>query len=242
MNSMILELTAAMLVLAIVHLVAGRLQFDNPRRRRSWLSFAGGVSVTYVFLDLLPELAEAQGVLQERFAAMEFLEDHVYLVALFGLAGFYGVESYVRRRRRIDSRTSSSESDAVFWIHIASFAVYNALIGYLMVEREPYQEHLPAFVVAMGLHFLVTDYGLRNHHDEIYDRRGRWVLSAAIVIGTLFGMTAEVSEAFVSVLAAFIAGGAILNVMKEELPKETTSRFGAFAVGVVIASVLLTIE
>lgn len=242
MHSHTFALIAAMLVLSITHLWAGRLHFDNPRRRRSWLSFAGGVSVTYVFLDLLPELAEAQEVLRERFAAIEFLEDHVYLVALVGLAGFYGIESFVRRRRRIESRADSSESDAVFWIHIASFSVYNALIGYLMVEREPYQEHLPAFVVAMGFHFLVTDYGLRSHHDEIYDRRGRWVLSAAIIIGTLFGIASQVSEAFVSVLAAFIAGGAILNVMKEELPKETTSRFRAFAMGVVIASVVLTIE
>ncbi|HUP50696.1 MAG TPA: hypothetical protein VNA04_18120 [Thermoanaerobaculia bacterium] len=238
MNAM---LAVAMIVLVVVHLLAGKLRFKTRKRRRAWLSAAGGISVTYVFLDLLPELAEGQEVLRDRFAGLAFLEDHVYLVALAGLAGFYGVEVFVRHRRKPESRAPTSEDDWVFWIHIASFAVYNALIGYLMVEREPYEEHLPAYTVAMSLHFLVTDYGLRDHHDAIYDRKGRWVLGGAIALGYLFGMLAQVSEALVSVVAAFVAGGAILNVMKEELPEERRGQFPAFASGVVVAAILLTV-
>ena len=33
-------------------------------------------------------------------------------------------------------------------------------------------------------------------------------------------------------LFAFLAGGVVLNVMKEELPEERQSRFGAFLLGV----------
>jgi hypothetical protein len=33
--------------------------------------------------------------------------------------------------------------------------------------------------MAMALHFVVNDHGLREHHKEAYLRRGRWILAAA---------------------------------------------------------------
>ncbi|MDP9369024.1 MAG: hypothetical protein M3Q03_12220 [Chloroflexota bacterium] len=53
----------------------------------------GGVSAAYVFVHLLPDLSEAQETVAEaageRFSG---LENHVYLLALLGLATFYGIE------------------------------------------------------------------------------------------------------------------------------------------------------
>jgi len=34
----------------------------------------------------------------------------------------------------------------------------------------------------MALHFVVNDNGLREHHREVYDRIGRWILAAAIIL------------------------------------------------------------
>jgi hypothetical protein len=45
------------LVLAIVHLVAGSAASLGPKWRPRALSAASGVSVAYVFLDLMPDLA-----------------------------------------------------------------------------------------------------------------------------------------------------------------------------------------
>lgn len=54
-------------------------------------------------------------------------------------------------------------------------------------------------------------------------------------IGAVF----EVREALIAVLVAFLAGGVILNVIKEELPKESESRWRVFAVGVVGYTIVL---
>jgi hypothetical protein len=43
----------------------------------------------------------------------------------------------------------------------------------------------------------------------------------------------------IALLFAFLAGGVILNVLKEELPEERQSRFWAFALGAGIYTVLL---
>lgn len=87
-------------VLALGHLFAGKLRFLEGTPRSIWLSMAGGVSVAYVFMHLLPELAEGQEVLAEALEeSLFFLESHAYLVALLGLATFYGLERVASRSR-----------------------------------------------------------------------------------------------------------------------------------------------
>ena len=224
------------MVLVVVHLFAAGLRFLHGIPRSNWLSIAGGISVAYVFVHLLPELAKSQEEFTETSpGVLPFVEHHVYLVALLGLALFYGVERAAQnsRRRRRDERPEDSTSPSVFGLSMASFAVYNALIGYLILHREESGvSSLALFVVAMAVHFLVTDYGLREHHKRAYGRLGRWILAAALLAGWLVGVGTEISPAAIAILLAFVGGGIILNVLKEELPKERQSRFWAFAAGV----------
>ncbi len=171
------------------------------------------------------------------------LEHHVYLIALVGLAVFYGLEraAVTSRKRRRRTEGQDATSQGVFWLHVASFAAYNALIGYLIHQRgeEGRNQLLVLFAIAIGLHFLVTDFGLREHYKDAYDRIARWVFSAAIVAGWAIGLTGEIHEAALAVLLAFLAGGVILNVLKEELPEERDSRFWAFLVGAAAYAALL---
>jgi hypothetical protein len=95
------------------------------------------------------------------------------------------------------------------------------------------------FFFAMALHFVVNDHGLREDHKESYDRVGRWILAAAIIVGWVIGQGTEIHEAAIAVLFAFLAGGVILNVLKEELPDERQSKFWAFALGAAIYAALL---
>lgn len=234
--------------LAAVHLFGARLLSLDVIPRSPWLSMAGGVSVAYVFVHVLPELAAAAETIDRSGSALAAIEYHVYLVVLTGFVAFYGLERYVREesgdgdgseRPAVDDR----EPDGVFWLHTASFAAYNALVGYLLVHRdERGVTALALFAVAMALHFVVNDYGLRSHHGRTYHRYGRWVLAAAVLGGFAAGRAGPVSEVLVAILFAFLAGGVVLNVMKEELPSERRSRFWAFAGGVAgYALVLLAI-
>lgn len=221
--------------LALVHLLAGKLRILEAVPRSRWLSMAGGVSIAYVFLHLIPEVAAAQERVGSAVGEMLGLtERHAYLLALVGLAAFYGLDRLavgsreVQRDRGNDDQTGA----AVFWIHTASFAVYNVLIGYLLLHRQ--DEGLAAlalFTLAIALHFVVNDYGLREHHKEQYGRAGRWVVAGAVLAGVALGLLGRIPEAVIGGLTSFLAGGIILNVLKEELPGERESRFWAFALG-----------
>ena len=232
---MLVASLVAVILLALVHLVAGRLRFLERTPRSIWLSMAGGVSVAYIFVHLLPELNEGQEAIAETTGGgLAFLEHHVYLVALLGLVIFYGLERAALGSRRQQHGVDGGDRTTAtfFWLHVASFAVYNALIGYFLLHREEGGlAALLVFAAAMALHFVVNDFGLREHHKSVYDHYGRWVLAAAVLVGWACGLVVTLSQAALAVLLAFLAGGVILNVLKEELPEERDSRFWAFTVG-----------
>ena len=235
---------ALVAALAAVHLFSGRMRFLSASPRSRWLSAAGGVSVAYVFVHLLPDLAEDQETVREAVGeTFTFLEYHVYLVALVGLVTFYGLERAAKASRGERRRRAGGEDSAgagVFWLHVVSFALYNTLIGYLMLHREePGVGSLALFAFAMGVHFVVNDFGLREDHKGAYERAGRWVLAAAVFAGWVVGLLFEVSEAALAVLFAFLAGGVVMNVLKEELPEERESRFWAFVLGANLYSAVL---
>jgi zinc transporter ZupT len=236
-------------VFVLEHILAGRLRFLDRIPRSRVLSLAGGISVAYVFVHIFPELAVAQERIHDASRLQLALDHHAYLICMFGLGVFYGLDRLIQRESSGDeSSDESTEGESpvqrhIFWLHILSFAVYNALIGYLLVHREDQTAWgLVFFSFAMVLHFLANDYGLRKDHKDTYDRAGRWVLGAAVALGWALGHATQMHKATVAVLFAFIAGGIILNVLKEELPEDRKSRFLPFALGAAgYTTLLLTI-
>ena len=172
---------------------------------------------------------------------MILAERHIYIVAMIGLVGFYGLERMVRRATGGSERGSGEvPGPGVYHLHIGSFALYNLLIGNLLLHREEATlRSLLLYTLAMGFHFVVTDYGLRQDHRENYHRTGRWILAGAIMLGWGLGMVVVLHRLMVDELFALLAGSVILNVLKEELAEERKSRFSAFVAGAAGYSALL---
>lgn len=241
---MSLAQAAVAIAFALVHLFAWRLTFLDVIPRSRWLSMAGGVSVAYVFLHVFPELQQAQQHVANT-GILSRLQHHVYLLALLGFAVFYGLERLMKSSPSDPASEARGETRVprgLFWLHVSSFAVYNALIGYLLVRREDAPRELAFFAMAIGVHLLVNDYGLREQHRRTYTRVGRWLLAASIVAGYALGLAVEFSRVALGALFAFIAGGVVLNVLKEELPAERQSRFSAFALGAAGYSLIVLAE
>jgi zinc transporter ZupT len=233
----------AAVLLAVVHLFAYRLQLHFIPRSK-WLSFAGGISVTYVFIHLLPELAAWQNEAGLK-NLIGFLNHHLYLVALLGMSFFYGLEraaklSVSSARTEDKGGSDFAHSNRIFWLHLLSFCLYNVLIGYLLVHRDVESRlSLLLYTLAMAFHFLVNDYALADHYRRDYHSKGRWLASFSVLLGWGLGLLTNLSETTLAILFAWLAGGIMLNVLKEELPEERKSNFWAFLLGVFAYSVLL---
>lgn len=228
----------------LVHILGRAMRFLDAAPRSVWLSLSGGVSLAYVFIHLLPELAARQEDALEHLDRPDggALGLHVYVTALAGLIAFYGLERLVRQSRR-DVEQQGGEtaaSGAIFWLHLGAYAVYNILIGYLLLHREETGAWaLTIYAVALGLHFIVNDQGLRQHHGSSYDRNGRWLLATAPLAGWVAGLLVQLSPVAIATIFAFLAGGIVLNVLKEELPEDRESRFWALAAGAILFTALL---
>ncbi|WP_050182360.1 hypothetical protein [Domibacillus robiginosus] len=223
---------------AIIHFWAKYMSFPKRISKSRFLSFAGGIAVSYVFVHLLPDLSTHQQVLEEADnGILRFVENHAYLMALVGLALFYGLEEAVAHSTR---KKQSKASSGIFWLHIGVFFFYNMLIGYLLVQENFNQViGMLLYFLALAVHFLTVDQSMREAHQHVYDQYGRWLLIFAVLIGWVIGVFTEFKETILSAMVAFLSGALILNVLKEELPKESESSFGAFAAGLIIYSALL---
>lgn len=227
--------------LVATHLFAHHLRALEGVPRSRWLSGAGGASVAYVFLHLLPEIAAGH---EEGLHALGLFGEQVaWVLALAGLTFFYALEALVRRKRR-DRDPAMRDRDATatgaFWIHLGSFALYNVITGYLLTHGEDRTDLVLAlFTVALALHFLVVDYGLREDTIATWRHVGRWVVSAALLAGLAVGLLTEPPDALVFGLIAFLGGGIVLNVLKEELPEQRNSRIVPFVAGAAGYAVLL---
>ncbi len=229
--------------LAFIHAFVSQLNIFKFIPQHRWLSFAGGISIGYVFLEVFPELSHAQEELQHSaMLLLAYLENHVYILALLGLLIFYGLDILAINARAKSPVTTNADgsSSAVYWIHIAGFATLNFIFGYLLqdIGRHGLLECI-LFFVAVALHFFVIDQNLREHYARPYDQSGRWILTAAIMVGAVIGQATHFNEAAIAIVWSFMAGSVILNVLKRELPDENQSCYLSFIGGTAIYAALI---
>ena len=200
--------------------------------------------MAYVFLDLLPDLAEQQ-VLIERVGWFPGLDRHIYILALLGVTVSLWAETASRESRR--RRRAIGEPDqtgaTTFWLSTLSFMVLNAAIGYAVASPgDEAVEPLWMFGLAMGLHFLVNDHALVEHHGERYQGIGRWLLVTGLIAGWLIGTLPEVEirPDVLALVLAYTAGGTIVNIFRHELPDtDRSGDIAAFAAAAAVYGVLL---
>ena len=238
---------AAAVVFAGAYLAGGGIDASEAGERfwsrRRFLSAAAGISVAYVFIDVLPELEFQRQVIVKAAGgnALLFAEQRIYLLALLSFVVMYGLEHMVlvnRERRR--ETVAAGEADAVFWVQLAGYAAYSALIGYLVIERaERGVLPLVAYTFAMTVHFLIVDHAIDEEHGRAYRPRGRWLLAASVLVGWLIGVVTPLSEVVVARLFAVLAGGVVITSLRAELPDDREGRFWPFCLGAVIFAAIL---
>jgi hypothetical protein len=212
--------------------------------RRRYVSAAAGISVAYIFVDVLPELEVQRQVVVGAAATTEilFAEQRIYLLALLSFVGVYGLQHMVlvarEGRRDADVRQGA---DAVYWIHLGGYALYSALIGYLVIDRtERGPIALAFYAFAMAVHFIIVDHALAEEHGRAYAPRGRRLLAASILFGWAIGEAVPLSPPVVARLFALLAGGVVITSLRTELPDDRQGRFWPFCLAsVIFASVLV---
>ena len=219
----------AMLVIVAMHAVSGRMEQAAGARLRTLLSIAGGIAVGYVFVGLLPKIGVSTAkIVAAEPASPEFLQYRLYLLSLLGLLLYFAADRF---------RVGRADSRAALAIHSVAFAGYNALIGYLLAHvdsaRSGYVPHV-LLAAVMAIHLFAMNHQFRGSHGAAFDRWLRWLFAASVAAGWLAGLLLPVSREALAAWSAVLAGGILINVFNEELPRERDGQVAAFLVGVAI--------
>jgi hypothetical protein len=236
------------LLFAAIYLFGGRAnERFGERGRRRFLSFAAGLSVSYVFVHILPSLhriRDFQAQSQTDYIQRLFPEYSVYLAAMLGFLVFYGLESMVARPRQAVEKTGGDHGSVAPWqpwVHIGGFVLYTWLITYLMVMTGKGLVGLGLFAAALGLHIAPITNRLRSEYPAVYQHRGAILLALSCLAGWACGLTLNIPDPVVLDMVAIVAGGVIVNAAIAELPKEREASYWSFVTGAVSYTALLLV-
>lgn len=233
---------ALTIFLALTHIFApsildSRLLNKTPLRQDAVASFSGGVAVAYVFVHMLPELADgelafADVTIPDAIPDL-FIQSALFLVALIGLVVFYAFDA--------KAAESKDGSKSLYRANLIMIGVLSLIFSYTNPDRiELGADFAILFAIVMSLHFVLSDRGLARAHPNHFRRKDRWVLTAFLFAGlALSYFVPPPNELFVAIPTAFLGGAVLMAVFREELPNVSVARLGWFTSGVALFSALL---
>jgi hypothetical protein len=235
-------------VFALIHLLSNRIYRYSERHRSKMLSFFGGMSAAYVFLDLLPRLETTRVHLRTVFGEIPaFLEVlAVPGLAFIGFMGFFILEHFALYSRRSEHIKVGIEIERVsaskraFAIHFVSIAFLNLIIGYILrFEAEVGALSLLFYRAALSLHFIISDDTMEQHYKRLYIQFGRYFAGILPLVGWGISVFFPENPSEGYLLLGVILGVILFNAVKDEVPKSEGKNYSLFVAGAFIYSALL---
>jgi hypothetical protein len=216
-------------------LASRRLSRVPPNVQRAFASFAGGVAISFVILQLVVELVE--DVSHGLHAALPLGTEPMHtlaLVLLFGMAVFCVAHAYASKR---------PEGVRTYAALAIPYAIYSTLVGAALVEEIHHGvKPFVLYLLAMVLHLGVSDQQLSAHFPDEHRRARRAVVTFAPLAGAVGWIVLAPPAPLFDVMLALVAGATLLNAIRKELPPPTEMRSGAFVAGVVIYAALIEVR
>ena len=214
----------ALLFLAVVHWISIKKYLNNYLSSARFLSIASGISLAYVFVELLPEIELGGAVLKKTVGdVLPRLETHTYIIALLGILFYYGVST-----KKMLAKYN--------WLHITGYLFFNFLIGASLADdSDPTIQPIFLYTIAIGLHYFI-----RDHLSDISNSPNILrALIASLFVGYGFSSYYDIPDAIVAIGISFSAGGILLNVFHYELPKKNKNNYPWFLMGALFYTVLI---
>ena len=226
------------MVIASSHWLASKVANRPDREQVRWASFGGGAGMAYVFVHLLPELAshgqalsDAPGM--ETFAPTPITEALLFLIALVGIMVTYSLDVLASHERQAGKVAGS--------LHTLNFAAISYLYAYSLPSLiSTGLAYGVLFTIAISAHVLLADRTMAARHPTIFRTRTRWFGTAALILGLLHAaLLHPVADLHLAIATAFLGGGLLMAVFREELPTVNRTRLGWFVAGTLSMTSLL---
>jgi hypothetical protein len=224
-----------MVILAVILALAlGIVQFFDEfiiqscgRYYVSILSFSAGVSVTYVFLHLLPHFS---------LAAVQS-DEFLFLFLLFGFIFIHLVEKYIYQHSSneiIDNRLEH--------VNQSTSVIYHVILGFVIYDfaQQGVIDALLLFIPIL-IFTAVSTLPLRRHSNSLIKFFGSQSTLFGVILA--YSFVDIIQKNVQNALIGFVIGGLVFSVIRHSLPKDKDGKPLLFILGVIIyASIVLYIQ
>ncbi|MFO7793618.1 MAG: hypothetical protein R6V35_01445 [Candidatus Nanohaloarchaea archaeon] len=224
MEAIFLSLGFAFLI-GLVHFFGEELDEYLNSKHLLLASFSAGLTVSYFFLAMLPEMSKASVNLEYEF-----------LFALAGFSFFYIVEELIYQRESNLSEVKKEFKE----LHSAFIFSYHFAIGFLIYFlMEQGQSQALLFYIPVLVHTAVNSLAIKEMHEEMLDKL--WIkLSASFsaVLGAITAYLVDPSQ-FVSYSVFGFIGGMFLYIVVHDALDPKRERPIGFIIGATIFSIIV---
>ncbi|MBT3582464.1 hypothetical protein HN924_01575 [Candidatus Woesearchaeota archaeon] len=213
------------LLAAVVHYFSDRIR-EYKKYHKELLSFAAGISLTYLLLFLLPELYEG----------VQELQKLLFLFVLFGAVMFHIVEKYIyqhKKKKKIIEDLSA--------VHAVSFFTYHFVIGVVIVNLLNRDALLGAlFFIPIMTYTAIGQVSLKEIHAKVTEKKlVKLFLASSTLIGIIEAVFIQIHTKVFYALLGFVAGAMLYHVMRESIPSEKEGNALFFLIGAIFYTIII---
>lgn len=223
---------AAALVLAgllvLAHFFSGRIHITAVHHRMKMISFTAGVFITYLLLQIFPELYVNQ-----------YLTRILFVFVLIGFTLFHVIEKYVYRHAKNSNEIRRELAEE----HAMAFFGYHVLIGVVLVglTRGSLIDGILFFVPVLSFTVVSSVSISAIRQDIVRQPLLRLLLSVPSLIGVGIGLLFPVPEVISNVVLGFVSGTLLYILIVDSIPREKKGEPLFFLLGVLLYSLLIGI-
>ena len=210
------------LILSIVDFFTeGLFSKANPIKMK-FISVSAGVSITYIFLILLPEIYSG---------AME-INRLLFLALLFGFGIFHIIEKYIRQ-----NFTGPALRKEHRIVHSSTSFVYFFVVGFLLVKLSGDDGSLSAILLFIPIMLHIVIDSLPRRHTKKHHLRA--LSASSPVLGAILATFLDIGAAGNIALLGIVGGALLYTVVRESLPRERVGKPLYFIIGLLLFTILI---
>jgi zinc transporter ZupT len=213
-------------LLGVIHFLGERIKIPAGTRYFRLISFAAGISIGYLFLDLFPRT----------YNAAEHLRESVFLFLLLGFTIVHLAEKYFYQHAKTKPIQAKLKS-----IHTITFFAYYFLIGCVLLDlvQSEILEGL-LFVIPVALHSGLIGSSLSEIHGQFAPSfPEKLSLSLAAPLGVVFASVLPLTPILHNVVISGISGIMLYVFVREFLPEKENGQPLFFIFGLILFYILM---
>ncbi len=219
-------------ILSIVHFFSEKTVNRVKKYHQEIMSFSAGIFITYILLEVLPELT----------LGTDFLGKNVYLLLLLGFATFHVTEKYVYQHVK-NKKTLMKD---LAHLHIAGFIADSFILGFALVvflDTSQMTSKLGYLIfVPFLLHTLSSSISVRHIHEHFKSNKTEeLLLSLSTIGGTVVAILLGLKAVAFYAVFSFVTGVLLYVVIRDLVPDDADGRSLYFLLGMALSLVLVAV-